>query len=317
MVIVILGVMAAVVVFAVSSLTGKSQAAACADDARSVTDAQERYKALEGSYGTEAQLVSKQLLRQASSLNDIELSGGSYDVVPVGACVSDLQAAGGVAPGSAVSVRLLDSNGTGLEGATIEYSDGSWSDLGTTDGSGVALGDVPAGSYEFRVDYRGQTQTIAATAVTPGSVVDIHTVPVTVSVGGAPGAAVAHLGNDGYWMTDDDTDGGGVAHLELLAGSYVFRADYNGTTDLIPGISVPGQPSVSFGIASVTVHSGGGGVGISHRGNNGTWIEDGATNGSGNVVVNVLPGSYEFRSSNNPGSPTGVGIVGNTVVNVP
>ena len=67
----------------------------------------------------------------------------------------------------------------------------------------------------------------------------------------------------------------------------------------------------------MTVHSGGGGVGISHRGNNGIWIEDGSTNGAGNVGVSLLTGSYEFRSSNDPGSPTGAGILGNTVVNVP
>lgn len=51
-VIVILGVLAAIVVFAVSNLTGSSAKSACSTDYKTVQSAVETYKAQEGSYPT-------------------------------------------------------------------------------------------------------------------------------------------------------------------------------------------------------------------------------------------------------------------------
>ncbi len=295
-VIVILGVLSGVVVFAVSNLTQKSQSAACAADERSITDAEEAYNARVGGYVSEAQLVSQGYLRQESALHDVTLTSGSYEVTPVASCLTgdELASASG-APGAAFSVRLLDSGGAGLEGATIEYSDGAWSTLGETGPDGVAPGNLAPGTYDLQIDYRGQTQALPATVIGAGSVIDFHTVPMTVAVAGAPGAAVAHLGNDGYWMSDEDTDAKGAAQLELLEGSYAFRVDYSGTTQLVSGIPAAKQPLVAFDLVTVTVKVGQSGVAVAHRGNNGVWIEDGTTDGSGLVAVRVLPGDYDFR----------------------
>src|SRR5438876_621784 len=76
-VIVILGVLAAIVVFAVSGITDKGQKSACASDKKTLTVAEEAYYAktatgaAAGSYaGTQAQLVSQGVLQAPSTLFD-------------------------------------------------------------------------------------------------------------------------------------------------------------------------------------------------------------------------------------------------------
>jgi prepilin-type N-terminal cleavage/methylation domain-containing protein len=317
-VIVILGVMSAVVVFAVSNLSTKGDAAACAADSREVTNAEEAYHALNTGYASEADLVANGHLHSSSSLHDVTLTGGTYQVVPVGRCVNSTSVA---APGPGVTVKLLASGGAGMSGAQIEYFNGSaWLPVGTTGTDGAAVAALPAGTYPFQVDYRGQRQLIAATAVTTGSVVEVHTFPVTVvlsGAGGGGGAAIAHLGNDGFWMTDDSTDGSGTAVLELLAGSYTFRADYSGETNIIPGIGVLGATTVSFPLTAVTVNVGEASAGVEHRANNGEWIASGTTNGGGTVTFAALEGDYTVRAHRSNGSIPQAGVsVGGGAVSV-
>jgi general secretion pathway protein G len=57
MVIVILGILSGIVVFAVGGITDKGQTAACKADLSSVATAEEAYYAKNGGYGTLAQLV--------------------------------------------------------------------------------------------------------------------------------------------------------------------------------------------------------------------------------------------------------------------
>jgi general secretion pathway protein G len=314
-VIVILGVMAAVVVFAVSNLSTKGDEAACAADARAVTSAEEAYHALHSGYASEADLVTNGQLHSSSTLHDVTLSAGSYEIVPIGRCADSSSVAG---PG--VTVKLLTSGGAGLSGAQIEYFDGSsWLPVGTTGADGATAADLPDGTYAFRADYRGQTQTTAATAVTTGSVVEVHTFPVVVALNGGggdhSGGAIAHLGNDGFWMTDDSTDGSGIALLELLAGSYTFRADFRGQTNLVNGIDVAGPTTVGFPLTTVTVDVGEASAGVEHRANNGEWIADGATNSSGIVMFDALEGGYTVRAHRSNGSipQAGVSVLGGAV----
>jgi general secretion pathway protein G len=85
-VITVLGVLAAVVVFAVSGITDKGQSSACATDSRTMRNSEEAYFARNGAYASEAQLVSGGLLQTQSALHDVTLSGGSYFVTSAGAC---------------------------------------------------------------------------------------------------------------------------------------------------------------------------------------------------------------------------------------
>ena len=85
-VIVILGVLATVTVFAVRGITDQGTASATDADERTLESAQEAHMAKEGEYATEADLVAAGLLRGESTLHDIDLAvdGQSYQIVAQG-----------------------------------------------------------------------------------------------------------------------------------------------------------------------------------------------------------------------------------------
>jgi prepilin-type N-terminal cleavage/methylation domain-containing protein len=87
--IVILGVLSGVVVFAVGGLQSKSQSSACANDRSALETAMETYRALNGTYATEGELVAAGQLRGESSMYDVMLGDGSYTLTPVGPCAED------------------------------------------------------------------------------------------------------------------------------------------------------------------------------------------------------------------------------------
>jgi general secretion pathway protein G len=70
-VIVILGILAAVVVFAVGGITDKGQTSACKTDTKTLRTAEEAYFAKNDVYSDEANLKSKGFLAEESDLHDI------------------------------------------------------------------------------------------------------------------------------------------------------------------------------------------------------------------------------------------------------
>lgn len=86
-VIVILGVLAAVVVFAVGGITDRGDEVATTADAQTISDAQEAYKAINGSYAEEAELVAAGLLRDQSTVHDVTVAAdrSSFTLVATGA----------------------------------------------------------------------------------------------------------------------------------------------------------------------------------------------------------------------------------------
>ena len=93
-VIVILGVLAAIVVFAVSGISDRGQVKACDTDKRALETAEESYYAQNPTnvnppvYAAEATLVSSGFIHDVSTLHDITVvsGGGSYSVTPVSPC---------------------------------------------------------------------------------------------------------------------------------------------------------------------------------------------------------------------------------------
>lgn len=83
-VIVVLGVLATVVVFAVGGIVDRGDDSSEAADARTIVSAQESYRALNGEYAPEADLVRAGLLRDESDLHDITVApdADSYTIVP-------------------------------------------------------------------------------------------------------------------------------------------------------------------------------------------------------------------------------------------
>ena len=74
-VIVILGILAGIVVFAVGNLTSNAQANACSTEKNTIVTADEAYKAQNGSYTDTAGLVSAGLLKSTPTLYSVT-SGG-------------------------------------------------------------------------------------------------------------------------------------------------------------------------------------------------------------------------------------------------
>jgi general secretion pathway protein G len=81
-VIAILGILAAIVVFAVGGITDKGQTSANQTDCSVLESAEEAYFAKNGAYtGNEADLVTAGFLHQVSTLHPaVVLGGGSYTI---------------------------------------------------------------------------------------------------------------------------------------------------------------------------------------------------------------------------------------------
>jgi general secretion pathway protein G len=83
-VITILGILAAVVVFAVNGISDNGQVSACKADKQTLTTAIEAYRAKNGvsATPTEAQLKSGGLLADVSTYYDISWAGTTYTISP-------------------------------------------------------------------------------------------------------------------------------------------------------------------------------------------------------------------------------------------
>jgi prepilin-type N-terminal cleavage/methylation domain-containing protein len=88
-VIVIVGVLATVVVYAVAGVTDKGQTSACAAEHETIIGAEEARSAELGTYGTMAELVSTGRLRSQSILFTVAVNGAgnAYTLAGIGACV--------------------------------------------------------------------------------------------------------------------------------------------------------------------------------------------------------------------------------------
>jgi len=84
-VIVILGVLAGIVVFAVGGITDRGQTSACKSDKKSLEVAQEANFAQKGSYAADAAaLVTNKFLATTSTLYSTAGTGTAYTIAPIG-----------------------------------------------------------------------------------------------------------------------------------------------------------------------------------------------------------------------------------------
>jgi general secretion pathway protein G len=75
-VIVILGILAAVVVFAIGGITDKGNTSACKVDTRTLRTAEEANFAKFDTYADQATLVTNKFLSEPSTLHDVQKAGG-------------------------------------------------------------------------------------------------------------------------------------------------------------------------------------------------------------------------------------------------
>ena len=181
-VIVILGILATVTVFAVRGITDKGQTSSEVTDLRMLQTANDAHWLQFGTNATEQELVDKGFLKQQSTLYDlaIDASGGlTITNVRTGA-VADTSAgsggAGGGGGGAVGSVNGIVKNATNevpIAGVAVCVRTGAL--CSTTNGSGsYSIADVPVGPQTIDFTMAGftalaETVTIAAAATTTQS----------------------------------------------------------------------------------------------------------------------------------------------------
>lgn len=105
-VIVILGVLSTVTVFAVRGITDQGQQNSCAAELTSLTKVEEQHYILHGSYAAEADLVSNEVVVAESSMYDVTLAAdGTYTIAPAtGSACTGTATGGGAVGGAATAV---------------------------------------------------------------------------------------------------------------------------------------------------------------------------------------------------------------------
>ena len=201
-------------------------------------------------------------------------------------------------------LKLIDSDGNGIAGATAQYNDaGVWLDLpGVTDANGDIVFTVNlSGKVKFRMTYEGSNQTITqnidenpnVTFQTVGTTVELvnsNHFPITDE------EATIEFNRNG-WQPFGITDGGTVSR-EMLPGNYNFRMSYaNGSFNISQNIGI--DPTVTFQTVPVTVSlvdSNDAPISsdsdVMFRGKE--WVSLGTLD-TGSVTKELLPASYRFR----------------------
>lgn len=205
-------------------------------------------------------------------------------------------------PGDAqVTVSLVDSTGAALDGGVVSYYSGGWHTLPDPTTGGVAVVELPPGTYSFKMVYNGTAeQRNGVVIAAPTTTVQFQTNAVTVTLKDSAGNPL-DVGNASYyaggWYTIGSTAAGAVS-VEMLSGSYSFAMVYNGTRQQRDSVVV-GAPTttVPFQTVAVTLSlkdsSGNPLDGGSASYYAGGWYTIGSTV-AGSVSVELLAGPYSF-----------------------
>jgi RHS repeat-associated protein len=219
-----------------------------------------------------------------------------------------------------VAVTVQDTNGVPQVGLPVyAFSAGVYTGYyGTTDASGQVELTLPEGAYRFRADLNGTEFWSSSTddCSLPGCTAAAiqTTLPVTVTVletSGAPQSGLPVYVFDGanYTGYQGTTDASGQVAFTLPTGSYLFRADLNGTQFFssasndcsVPGcesdtvtvtipVTVTVQDTSGSPAAALSVYAFSGGVYTGHQG---------TTDASGQALFTLPQGAYRFRADRN------------------
>ncbi|MEL6893355.1 MAG: prepilin-type N-terminal cleavage/methylation domain-containing protein [Actinomycetota bacterium] len=148
-VIVILGILATVTVFAVRGITDRGQTATCETEFDQMGRAQEVHHALNGSYADEAALVSAGAITAESTLFDTTANGDGYVISPAGTTCTQSATVAGATP-AALVIPADDPPNTRAEARTVSFAG-----VGSTAQWGLRSSD-PNGNAELLVFGRGQ-----------------------------------------------------------------------------------------------------------------------------------------------------------------
>ncbi len=211
---------------------------------------------------------------------------------------------GGALPAAAAptaTVCLIDSTGTGIEGATATYRAGGWQSVGTTGVDGCVSTEAASavGNVVFRISLNGQyEQTTHDTTVDPTVV--FRTVAVVNQLTDATGTGIEGGSVRYYasgWKTLGTTDASGSVSGQLLGQSTTFGVTHNGQYEQKTQ-DTRVDPTVTFATISVEsrlVDSSGSGIeGGSVRYYASGWKTLGITDASGSVLGELLGQNTTF-----------------------
>jgi hypothetical protein len=206
---------------------------------------------------------------------------------------------------SIVVVKFLKSGGAGIAGGAAKYYDGSWHAMGTTDGNGILIYEIPGlkGNLAFSMSYAGAT-TQKWQNIKDDSIVIFHTAPVTMKLLAHDGTTVL-MGMNPQYYTGTWNNFGTLGHttdsMELLPGSYAFKLSYSGASQQKWQTIGLDPTDVVFQTSLVTMelkdHSGGSLTGTNPKCYTGVWNIFGT--GDTPTSMELLPGNYAFSVSYN------------------
>jgi len=218
---------------------------------------------------------------------------------------------------SIVVVKFLKSGGAGIAGGAAQYYDGSWHAMGTTNGNGILIYEIPGlkGNLAFSMSYAGAT-TQKWQNIKDDSIVIFHTAPVTMKLLEHDGTTVLTGTGAQYYTGVWNTFGTGTTttSMELLPGNYCFKVTYAGASQQKWQTIALDPVNVVFQTTMVTMklndHSGNkltpGGTNTQYY--TGVWNNFGS--GTTETSMELLPGNYAFRLSYNGASQQKWQVIG-------
>lgn len=199
-------------------------------------------------------------------------------------------------------IKVVNSLGESVEGASVKYMTSSWYGPFETDSNGEVKIDVPSKFSQItaRVEYEGGKQDIKQNIVESPTIefktVRVNTRLIDSNGAGLEGGAIIY--SMWTWKDYGFTDSDGNSYKELLPGTYNFRMKYqNGQIDIKQDVG--SESEVVFQTKKVNVR-------LIDSNNNGleeasiiysrsSWGEYGITDIEGNSYREMLPGTYSFR----------------------
>jgi len=195
--------------------------------------------------------------------------------------------------GYPATIKLLDSNGNGLEGGYAEYRRTGWTEIGTTGSDGTVFALLPEKPWGLRLTYEWITNRLDPWDVCAEPVVTFSTIDTLVTLKtcedvGLEGGVAEY--QSGYWRPIGTTDSNGEIHKEMLPANLLFRMTYAYGTDRLRQ-DTGSDPSVDFTTTKVALHFSGT---IEYQ--SGYWRDY-------TDPMEMMPGTYLFKFYNS-GHPT-------------
>ena len=248
-VIVILGILATVTVFAVRGITDKGQSTSEAADLRMLETANEAYWLEFGTNATEQELVDNGFLKQQSSLYDLAVDGSGVQTITnirTGAVAGTTaagsgSAGGGGAVGSVTGIVKNATNEVPIAGVAVCVRTGAL--CATTNGSGsYSIADVPAGPQTIDFTMTGFTTLAETVTITAGAA-------TTQSTALSPQLAAGDMRIVLTWgASPSDLD----SYLWVSSGTEISYAT-TGSLSAAPFAQLDADDTTGFGPETVTI----------------------------------------------------------------